>query len=131
MVVRTSGATLNVVAAQGATLYSGASGLVSDLAAFRVGDRVGVQGTRTANRVVATKVGSIFRPIQARVDRVSSDGASADTTEGRVLLTAGQLPVQRPVGATRRAEGLHPGLVLQGLGWTDPSNGDRYLLVRG
>jgi len=130
MTIRTPQETIVVVPATGATLYSGASGLVSSTAEFRVGDRVGVAGARTGNRLVATKIGSVFTPVSARVDRISDDGGTAETSAGRVRLAAGRLPVPRRAGDVRSAAGLQPGMVLSGLGWTDPSSGDRYLLVR-
>jgi hypothetical protein len=131
MVIRAVDQTISVVPEPGATLYSGASGVVSSMTAFRIGDRVGAQGTRIANRLVATKIRSIFTPIYAKIERVSADGAIADTSEGPLLLSAGQLPQHNRAYGARRAQEVKPGTVLHGLGWTDPSTGERYLLVRG
>jgi hypothetical protein len=126
MVLRTADATITVTAAAGAKLYSGADGMVASTKAFRVGDRVGVQGAVTGQGLVASRIGSIFTPIQARIDKVSAGGTSADTSAGRVVLS-GRLPETAPADRGRLAQGT----TLSGMGWTDPSSGERYLLVHG
>jgi hypothetical protein len=126
MVVRTADATVTVTAAAGAKLYSGADGMVAGTEAFRVGDRVGVQGAVTGQSLAASRIGSIFTPIEARIDRVSAGGTAADTSAGPVVLS-GRLPETAPADRGR----LAPGTTLSGMGWTDPSSGQRYLLVHG
>lgn len=131
VVVRTPSETVKVLAAEGARMYSGADGEVTSTAEFHVGDRVGVEGTRTPQGLLATAVGSVFTPIEAQVTGLSADGSVADTSAGPILLTAGRLPGTAEQRRRQRAAGVGPGTVIRGLGWTHPGTGQRYLLVRG
>lgn len=80
----------------------------------------------------ATSVGSIFRDIVVRVTRLSDDGSRAFTEQGTIDLQRGQLPDETPASRDRLhglLRGIGPGDVLAGSGWTDPRNGQRYLLI--
>jgi hypothetical protein len=131
LVVRTPTETVSVVAGADARMYSGSDGVVSSTAGFYIGDRVGVEGQRNASGLNATRIGSIFTPIEARVSKVSTDGSVAYTSAGSVLLAAGRLPDESSARRWARAAGVSAGTVVRGLVWTHPSSGQKYLLVRG
>lgn len=121
--VRTSEGSVDVVAAVGARMYSGAEGEVADTGAFLVGDRVAAQGRRTPSEFLATSIGSIFTPLQARVTGVSQDGSVAETTIGPILLTAGRLPFTSGSMQRKLRDGrVGPGTVIDGLGWVHPGH---------
>jgi hypothetical protein len=130
VVIRTPHETVNVMAVDGARMYSGADGEVTTTSAFYPGDRVGAEGMRTSRGLLATAIGSIFTPVEARVTDVSADGSTADTTVGPILLTAGRLPSEPAERRKQRTAGVVLGTVIRGLEWTHPATGERYLLVR-
>lgn len=132
LTVRTAQGLVDVVVSAGTRLYSGAYGEVQDAGAFLIGDRVAVEGQFDAGALHAKSIGSIFTPLEARVTAMSQDGSVAESTLGPIALTAGRLPFT-PDSLQRRLKGgrVTSGTVISGLGWTHPSTGERYLMVRG
>lgn len=130
LIIDTPSRVVEVFPASGARMYSGAYGEVSSIHAFYVGDRIVAKGAYTAQGFIATDVGSAFSPLKARIDRVSPDGSVAHSTAGPLLLTAGELPSlpDSDLGEPRN-DNVRPGSVIEGLEWTNPSTGQRYLLV--
>jgi hypothetical protein len=132
VILQTSSGMVEVIAAEGARMYSGAYGTVASAGAFIVGDRIGAEGRRTAEGLLAMAIGSIFAPLKARITRVSADRSIAYTSAGVIQLSAGRLPgAGRSPSPDLGNEGVSPGDVINGLGWTHPITGETFLLLHG
>lgn len=129
VVVQTSTGTVDVVAVNGARMYSGGYGEIASTDAFIVGDRVGAMGRLTARGFLATTIGSVFTPLTATATAVSADHSVAYTTAGPIQLTGGRLPAgakSRPTGSESQ---ITAGSVISGESWTHPTTGAVYLLA--
>lgn len=107
-----------------ARMYSGVSGRVSSASDFIVGDRVLVQGVgKDGDAILAGRIGSVYLPTEFTVQSIDSTGAYAETSIGALDLR-GSLPDRG-----RIEHSLQANQTLRGLTWTDPRNGQTYLVL--
>lgn len=132
LTVATSTGPKQIRLAEGTRAYSGAFGRVTSARDFITGDMVVAEGVMHDGVLDAASVGSIFRTIEVRVTRLSTDGSKAYTTSGSIDLQRGQLPDESADSRARLQEfarSIRPGNTIVGSGWTDPRDGRRYLLI--
>ena len=122
---------VSVKPAPGARMYSGGYGATTSLTAFIIGDRVAAQGTLNGAQMDATFLGSVYRPVTARVQSVSADRSVARTDIGDIDLEDAELPFTAPArqAVLRKSSSIRKGSVIEGLVWRHPVTRQTYLLV--
>lgn len=112
--------------------YSGVFGRVTSGHDFLSGDMVVAEGYERDGALVASAVGSLFRPLNVAVGSVTPDRSIAHTDHGDLALVGGQFPDESTEIRRKRQDIIklvEPGAILAGSTWVNPKDNTRYLLI--